>query len=118
MNDLSYVFVDSQDGLERAASALASCPRFYLDTEFESGRGPTRLCLLQISSGTDTFLVDTLKLDRLDVLSQVLARPEVEWVLHAGLQNLELLERRLHVRAPRRLFDTQVAYALVSAENN
>jgi ribonuclease D len=118
MNDYPYVFVDSQEGLERAASALASCPRLYLDTEFESGRGSTRLCLLQISSGTDIFLVDTLKLGRLDQLSGVLARPDVQWVFHAGLQDLALIQQRLHVRAPLSLFDTQVAYALVSAESN
>jgi ribonuclease D len=113
-----YVFVDSQEGLARAAQALAACPRLYLDTEFESGRGPTRLCLLQISSGTDTFLVDTLRLSELQGLARVLARPEVEWILHAGRQDEELIEQRFHVRAPQRLFDTQVAYALVSAENN
>jgi ribonuclease D len=118
MNDHPYVFVDSPEALERAASALASCPRLYLDTEFESGRGPTRLCLLQISSGTDIFLVDTLKLGKLDPLSAVFARPEVEWVFHAGLQDLALIEERLHVTAPQRLFDTQVAYALVTAESN
>lgn len=118
MNKYPYVLVDSQQGLERAASQLASCPRFYLDTEFESGRGATRLCLLQISSGTDIFLVDTLKLERLDALGAALARPHVEWVFHAGLQDLALIEQRLHVHAPRSLFDTQIAYALVSAESN
>jgi ribonuclease D len=118
MNEYPYVFVDSQIELERAASVLASCPRLYLDTEFESGRGPTRLCLLQISSGTEIFLVDTLKLGRLDVLAGALARPDAQWVFHAGLQDLALIEQRLHVRAPLKLFDTQVAYALVSAENN
>jgi ribonuclease D len=117
-SDLHYVFVDSQAGLEQAALALSACPRLYLDTEFDSGRGPTRLCLLQISSGTEIFLIDTLKLSELGVLARALARPEVEWVLHAGLQDLELIQQRLHVRAPERLFDTQVAYALVSAENN
>lgn len=118
MNDHPYVFVDSPVALERAASALAACPRLYLDTEFESGRGPTRLCLLQISSGTEIFLVDTLKLGKLDPLSAVFKRPEVEWVFHAGLQDLALIEQRLDVRAPRQLFDTQVAYALVTAESN
>jgi ribonuclease D len=118
MTDHSYVLVDSQETLERAASALASCPRLYLDTEFESGRGPTRLCLLQIASGSEIFLVDTLKLGGLDALAGALARPEVEWVFHAGLQDLALIEQRLQVRAPQRLFDTQVAYALVSAESN
>jgi len=118
MNDYPYVFVDSPEGLERAASALASCPRLYLDTEFESGRGATRLCLLQISSGSDIFLVDTLKLGRLDPLAEVFARPDLSWVFHAGLQDLALIEQRLHVRAPLSLFDTQIAYALVSAESN
>jgi ribonuclease D len=118
MIDHPYELVDSQEGLERAASALASCPRLYLDTEFESGRGATRLCLLQISSGTDIFLVDTVKLARLDALAGALARPDVQWVFHAGLQDLPLIEQRLHVSAPRQLFDTQVAYALVSAESN
>lgn len=113
-----YVLVDSPDGLERAASALEASERLYLDTEFESGRGSTRLCLLQISSATDIFLVDTLKLSRLDALSRVFDRAEVPWFFHAGLQDLALIEQRLHVRAPPRLFDTQVAYALVSAESN
>ena len=118
MNDQPYVLVDSPEALERAAKALASCARLYLDTEFESGRGPTRLCLLQISSGTEIFLVDTLKLGKLDPLSAVFAKPEVEWVFHAGLQDLALIQERLRVAAPQRLFDTQVAYALVSAESN
>src|SRR5882724_1138947 len=118
MNDYPYVFVDSQEGLERAASALGSCSRLYLDTEFESGRGATRLCLLQISSGTEIFLVDTLKLGGLDALGAVLGRPDVQWVFHAGLQDLALIEQRLHVRSPPKLFDTQIAYALVSAESN
>lgn len=118
MSHPPYVFVDSPQGLERAASALASCPRLYLDTEFESGRGPTRLCLLQVSSGSEIFLVDTLKLSRLEPLSEAFGRANVEWVFHAGLQDLALIEQRLHVRAPAKLFDTQIAYALVSAENN
>lgn len=118
MTTSSYVLVDTPPQLEQTASALASCGRFYLDTEFESGRGPTRLCLLQVSSGSEIFLIDTLKLGKLDALSEVFARPEVEWVFHAGLQDVPLIEQRLHVRAPQRLFDTQVAYALVSAESN
>ncbi|RYZ03050.1 MAG: hypothetical protein EOO73_29470 [Myxococcales bacterium] len=118
MNDHPYLFVDSQPELERAANALTACPRLYLDTEFESGRGPTRLCLLQISSGAEIFLVDTLKLPRLDPLTEVFSRPDTVWVFHAGLQDLPLIEQRLHVRASQRLFDTQVAYSLVSAESN
>lgn len=118
MTERPYLFIDSQDGLVHAAQALSACPQLYFDTEFDSGRGPTRLCLLQISSGREIFLIDTLKLGELDLLAHALARPDVAWVMHAGLQDLELIQRRLQVRAPERLFDTQVAYALVSAENN
>jgi ribonuclease D len=118
LTERPYVLVDSQEGLVHAAQALSACSHLYMDTEFDSGRGPTRLCLLQISSGTEIFLIDTLKLGELDVLARALGRPDVEWVMHAGLQDLELIQRRLGLRAPERLLDTQVAYALVSAENN
>lgn len=114
----SYTFVDSAASLEQAGRALSTCARLYLDTEFESGRGPTRLCLLQISSGTEIFLVDTLKLDRLDALAPALSRPEAQWVFHAGLQDLPLIQERVKIRAPQRLLDTQVAYSLVTAESN
>lgn len=115
---VAYTWVETPEALAKAIEKLRRAPRLYLDTEFESNKNGTRLCLLQISDGEEIFLIDPLRLDKLDELGDALARPEAEWVLHAGLQDVELLERRLHVRAPKKLFDTQIAYALSSAEHN
>jgi ribonuclease D len=46
----------------------------------------------------------------------VLGAPQVEWVLHAGLQDVELITRHFSVSAPARLFDTQIAWGLLSPE--
>jgi ribonuclease D len=108
--------IQSEAGLRSAASELGGAPCLYLDTEFESTRGGTTLCLLQLSRGDTTFLIDTLRLTDLQLLRGVLADAQTEWVLHAGQQDVALLMSRLDLQALPRLFDTQVAWALLGPE--
>jgi ribonuclease D len=110
------VLVDTDAGLAEVARALGGASTYFLDTEFESNRDGKTLSLLQVSAGGDVHLVDALKLRRLAPLGHVLGRPEVTWVLHAGLQDVELLADRLPLRELPRLFDTQVAWALLGPE--
>ena len=83
--------VDTDAGLADVARALGGASTYYLDTEFESNRSGKTLSVLQVSSGGDIHLVDALKLKHLEPLGAVIARPGVTWVLHAGLQDVELL---------------------------
>jgi ribonuclease D len=108
--------IQSDAGLRSAASELSGARCLYLDTEFESVRSGTTLCLLQLSRGDTTFLIDTLRVESLHPLSEVLADAQAEWVLHAGQQDVALLMSRLGLREPPRLFDTQVAWALLGPE--
>ena len=87
-----------------------------MDTEFESNRTGTRLCLLQLTAKSTVYLVDPLALKRVDPLATLLSQPELEWVLHAGLQDVELITRHFAVNAPLKLFDTQIAWGLLSPE--
>lgn len=98
-----------------AASSLEGAPRYYLDTEFESSREGTTLCVVQLSDGRSSFLFDALALD-LAPLGKIVGRPEAEWVLHAGAQDLPLLQRALGLPAPPPLLDTQVAFGLLGPE--
>ena len=112
--------IDSPGALDEALDQLeddldgVETPRLYLATEFESNRSGTKLCLLQISAGTESFLVDPLRLKSLDPLGDLLADPDIEWVLHAGLQDVDLITKNLRVDPPRRLLDTQIAWGLLS----
>lgn len=117
---VAYRLVDSTAGLNRAVGELSEQlaesdrPRLYLDTEFESNRQGTKLCLLQVTAGSAIYLIDALRIADLTALSPVFL--ESEWVLHAGLQDVQLLCDALHQKPPKRIFDTQIAWALLSPE--
>src|SRR5262245_35953325 len=111
-----YELIDTQAGLERACRELGG-PSVFLDTEFESTRSGAELCLLQLSNGERIFLIDTLRLHALDPLFALLKNAR-EWVLHSGLQDVGLLRSRLGLKDPPPIFDTQVCWALISAEHS
>lgn len=108
-------WVDTHRVLEDAAKSLAPAKALYIDTEFESRRDGTELCLLQIGDGKSLFLVDALRLTSFAPLHPVLAG-NAEWVLHAGTQDIPLILERARIDEWPRVFDTQVAWALTSAE--
>lgn len=108
-------FVADPGALEKACDSLARDTVFYLDTEFDSGRDGTVLCLVQVSSGREVYLVDALSIRDLTPLGAVLGHPEAVWVLHAGQQDVPLLRDHLGCEPPR-VFDTQIAWAMVSIE--
>ncbi len=114
-----FQLVDQPSALESAGRALSGATRLYIDTEFESNREGSRICLLQVRAPEgDTYLIDTLKLGSLDPLRDAFTAPGTEWVLHAGMQDVHLLVDRLRIPAPGALFDTQIAWALLSAEGS
>lgn len=108
-------WVDTHRVLEDAAKTLASAKALYIDTEFESRRDGTELCLLQIGDGSSLFLIDALRLTSFAPLHPVLSGDR-EWVLHAGTQDIPLILERARIAEWPRVFDTQVAWALQSAE--
>ena len=113
-----YQFVDTDEALNAAVDALAPASHFFIDTEFESTRGGTTLCLLQISDGHKIYLFDALKLSSLVPLRDAIADEGKEWVLHAGQQDLPLIQSSLDIGPHHRVFDTQVAWALSGPEHS
>jgi len=74
----AYQLIDTAAGLDSATHALENdlaepgAKRLYLDTEFESNRSGIKACLLQVSAGKNTYLIDTLALKAFGRLPQVL----------------------------------------------
>lgn len=108
--------IDNDAEFDRVLEALRGAPVYFIDTEFESTRKKTTLSVLQISRGDEIFLLDALKLQRLRELGEILVRDDAVWVLHAGLQDVELLLECFRKPKPPKLFDTQVAWALLGPE--
>jgi ribonuclease D len=106
-------FVTTQDQLDTAIFRLQSASRLAVDTEFmrEKTYYP-QLCLVQVATDTDCFLVDPLAGLALDALYEVLADRTKLKILHAARQDLEVLQ--LGGRpVPAPVFDTQVAASML-----
>ena len=104
--------VTTQSALAAAVFRLESADRLAIDTEFMREKTyHAQLCLVQVASATDCFLVDPLAGLHLEPLHAVLADRTKLKILHAARQDLEVLQSGSRpVPAP--VFDTQVAAAL------
>jgi ribonuclease D len=105
--------ITTQAALDAAVFRMQAADRLALDTEFMRERTYfPLLCLLQIATETDCFLVDPLAGMDLGSLHALLAEHGRLKILHAARQDLEvLLLTGGTVPAP--VFDTQVAAALL-----
>lgn len=104
---MEYIATEAE--LETAVSRLRGASLLAVDTEAAGyHRYHDRICLLQLSTRTETLLVDTLSLDHLEGLDPILADPEVEVVFHDADYDLRLLQRDFGLEV-RGVFDTKIA---------
>jgi len=111
MRDATLVTTQSQ--LDAAVFRLEAATRLAIDTEFMRERTYyPLLCLVQVATDTDCFLVDPLAGLELGALHGLLVDRSKLKILHAARQDLEVLQ--LGGRpVPAPVFDTQVAAAML-----
>lgn len=101
-------YIDSPGGLERLGRSLDGGD-IAVDCEAAGyHRYSDRLCLLQLSTASGTFVLDPLAVDLTTALKPVLEDPARRALMHGGSYDLRLLRRDLDI-AVARVFDTQVA---------
>jgi ribonuclease D len=113
MHHDSYVWVDNERDLERAAEHLSKAASLAVDTEADSFyHYHHKCCLIQVSDGEAVYLVDPLALKRLQPLGDVLGSRHIVKVLHAAEQDVLYLRRDFgfHMEP---LFDTMIASQLL-----
>jgi len=102
--------VETNEALEAFIQELSGAPYLALDTEFL--RDQTyypRLCLIQVAAPGAEGIIDPLA-EGLDLgpFFELLKRPDIVKVLHAGRQDIEIFYLKAEM-IPDPLFDTQVA---------
>jgi ribonuclease D len=106
-------YITSEDEVAELAAALRKTPLFAADTEAAGyHRYHDRICLLQISTRDETFLIDTLTVEDLSALAAVFAESTHEVILHDADYDLRLLARDHDMRVGG-LFDTKLAAQLL-----
>jgi ribonuclease D len=105
--------ISETSALPELGEGLTGEARVAMDLEAAGfHRYSDRVCLLQVSTGDQNFVVDTLAVNPSDVLRDPLESPAVTILLHGGDYDLRLLDRDLDLH-PVKLFDTQTAAALL-----
>ena len=105
-------YVETQDDLEALVALLTGSKVLCIDTEFLREKTYyAKLCLVQVNNGEADAIIDPLHLD-LRPFGRLLADPSTVKVFHSGSQDIAILLHEAGV-APRPVFDTQTAAALL-----
>jgi ribonuclease D len=109
-------YISQQSDISRVAEVLRQAPLFAADTEAAGyHRYHDRICLLQLSTRDETFLIDTLAIQDLGELSDTFAATTHEVVLHDADYDLRLLARDYGIRIGG-LFDTKLSAQLLGEQ--
>lgn len=114
--------IDTPDAFEKMMATLDAAPLLALDTESDSLFSYTpKVCLIQIAVpagdpdldpyAAHVFLVDCLGLD-IRPLGHLLARPDLEIVMHAAENDMLTLGRDFGFQV-QKIFDTQLAVRIL-----
>lgn len=109
--------VDNDDKLAAFCNAVTNASWLAVDTEFkrESTYYP-ELCLVQVGTEEVAACIDTMAIDDLSPLLDLLWNPGILKVMHAASQDLEIFYQ-LRNSVPGPIFDTQLAAPLLGYQD-
>lgn len=106
----------SQDEIEALCRQVHEQGTFAFDTEFVmEDRYASEVCLVQVATRDRIALIDPFLDVELAPLWQLVCDPDVETVVHAGMEDLALAVRQTKA-APRNVFDLQIAAGLIGPD--
>jgi ribonuclease D len=108
-----WTLIEKPSQLAEAERSIRAAGIIALDTEYDSFRYfRDKLCLLQIQTGEQTWLIDPLAGLDLSFLGGVLIDETILKILHAGDNDIRILKRD-YAFAFRNIFDTHRAASLL-----
>lgn len=108
-----YIFVADTSAWSACLRELQAVPRLAIDLEANSMYAyQERVCLIQISTEANDYIIDPMKPIDLSPLGNIVADPEVEKVFHAAEYDL-ILMRRDYGWHLNNLFDTMWAVRIL-----
>lgn len=101
--------ITAKEHLEEVCVELAKCDRLAFDTESNGFYAhKEKVCLIQISSPTEDFIVDPIAFKDISALGPLFADPKIEILFHAGEYDVLCLKRDYGFTFTN-LYDTMIA---------
>ena len=106
---LSVTFIDTNAGLAEAVRHLNRQPVIAADLEADSMfHFNEQVCLIQIASGEQIYIIDPLPITDMTPLKQVMEAPGIRKVFHGADYDVRSLYRDFNISI-QNLFDTEIA---------
>ncbi len=106
---MSFSLVEDEEGLSSLTDHLAGQRCVGVDVEADSMyHYEEKVCLIQMSTVTDNFIIDPLKISDLSPLEKVFNDPRIEKIFHGADFDVRSLRRDFSFQI-QGLFDTQIA---------
>ncbi len=116
-NSIPYTLVADPRTFKGMLGSLLRSERLAVDIEADSlYHYFDKVCLIQISTEAETFILDPLAVEDLSALGPMMSDPEVEKVFHAAGYDVFCLRRDYHFTFAN-IFDTHVAAQLMGHEH-
>src|SRR5512146_2676543 len=88
------IWIDKQPPLDDALARAAAQPVVAIDTEADSLHSYfDKVCLIQMSAGSDDLVIDPLARVDLQAFGRILADPGITKIFHGGDYDLRILNR-------------------------
>ncbi len=111
------VVVDTKDKLGQLVENLHGESIIGVDTESDSYYSyRDRICIIQVSSTTTDYVIDTLGLDSITPLKKILENEEIEKIFHDCTNDITGLKADFGIKC-RNIFDTAIAWRMISGEH-
>jgi ribonuclease D len=106
---LPFTYIESNTDLETACQRMSEYAIIGVDLEADSMHSfKEKICLIQIATRDEAFLVDPFTIDRFSPFVNVLENPEIIKVFHGADFDVRSLDREMGARI-QNLFDTEIA---------
>jgi len=106
---LTFTFIESDADLESACKRMSEYSIIGVDLEADSMHSfKEKICLIQIATGDEAFLVDPFTITDFSPFVAVLENPEIIKVFHGADFDVRSLDREMGARI-NNLFDTEIA---------
>ena len=116
MKKIDYTYVDNSDLLRKIVFQISKASELGVDLEADSMfHYQEKVCILQLSSKSANFIIDTLAVKDLSPLKRIFSDPKIKKIFHGADYDIRSLKRDFNIEI-QGLFDTQIAARFIGVK--
>lgn len=111
------IYIDTYESLEKANTHFAACPVLGVDFECENNlhHYGSFLCLIQVSDGKESWIIDVIALKDISGFLKILENPEILKIFHDVNFDYRILHNQYNSH-PKNTFDTKIVCDILNKE--